>query len=360
MKQNIILISLCFTLFASTYTFSQQQQMNDPCIITIITDGQSEGKVTIYPYQQVRSRKEADSLTVKADIKAKKQIISLSGEKVARRIYINYNKKRYQVELFTAPGKYQISLKNDSIEVKGEAIHEEFAQLKKSFETDRFNKLRYKKELSEEQTSFMENYSKNLLAAIEKHPQSYPLVKLVYDQFWSVELEELNQIIQGFDTTLHHSYYLSYLIKRKENLEKLTIGAAAPAFTLQSDEGKTFSLSQFKGKYVLIDFWASWCLPCRKEIPNLKKIYQEFKPHNLEIISISTDSKIDSWRKAMEKEQMPWLQLIATEEVSSKYTIVAIPFLVLLDPEGKILTKGHFPGEELWIELEKFGFKKSE
>ena len=116
----------------------------------------------------------------------------------------------------------------------------------------------------------------------------------------------------------------------------------APDITFQNEKGKTLHLDKLKGKITLIDFWASWCGPCRKEIPHVKKYYEEYKNKGVQFISVSIDAKKDAWTKALKEEQMSWLQGWAPnsgKDVLNTYQFNGIPFLILLDKKGNIYRK---------------------
>ena len=118
-------------------------------------------------------------------------------------------------------------------------------------------------------------------------------------------------------------------------------GAMAPEITMNDTEGKSFSLSSLKGKYVLVDFWASWCGPCRGENPNVVAAYNKFKDKNFTVLGVSLDEDKDAWLKAIKDDNLNWKQISDLKgwysAAAPLYGFDAIPYNVLVDPEGKII-----------------------
>ncbi|MDP3437470.1 MAG: TlpA disulfide reductase family protein [Bacteroidales bacterium] len=134
-----------------------------------------------------------------------------------------------------------------------------------------------------------------------------------------------------------------------ERTRKMAIGATAPEFAFPTPDGKLLGPKDYRGKTLIIDFWASWCGPCIAEIPHLKKLYENYKDKGLEILSVSIDKDGKEWLKAVETIQMPWKQILspnAGAELMGLYQFNMIPFIILIDKEGKIVNK-HLRGEAL-------------
>jgi len=141
--------------------------------------------------------------------------------------------------------------------------------------------------------------------------------------------------------------------KRFETMLKglaFVVGAQSVDFGQNSPDGKLVKLSDLKGKYVLVDFWASWCVPCRQENPNIVKAYKQYKDKNFEILAVSLDNDKASWEKAIKDDQLGWLHISDLKgwknEVAGIYAIRSVPSNFLVDPQGKIIAK-NLRGEEL-------------
>ncbi|OUJ72146.1 redoxin domain-containing protein [Hymenobacter crusticola] len=155
----------------------------------------------------------------------------------------------------------------------------------------------------------------------------------------------------ALDPSVRSSPYGKVMQQRIEQLQRVAIGAVAPDFSQANPDGKQLKLSALRGEYVLIDFWASWCAPCRQENPNLVKLYNAYKAKGFTVLGVSLDNAQQraAWLKAIDQDSLPWPQvssLTKPNPVALTYGVNAIPQNFLLDPQGRILAV-NLRGEEL-------------
>lgn len=158
------------------------------------------------------------------------------------------------------------------------------------------------------------------------------------------EYSFLDSLSKGFEQKLPNSRYTKeFAAKLAPFKNMIRVGQPAPEITLNNPEGKPVSLSSLRGKYVLIDFWASWCGPCRQENPNVVKMYDRFKDKKFEIFGVSLDQSKDKWVSAIEKDKLSWVHVSDLKfwqsAAAQAYGVQAIPATFLVDPEGKVIAK---------------------
>lgn len=190
-----------------------------------------------------------------------------------------------------------------------------------------------------------------------KYPEDLVIATLAtqYSPPSTKDVNEMKGFIDMFSpVVLSNSYYMQQLLEKFKSLSAVSVGQIAPEFTLSDTQDKKVSLSDFKGKYVLVDFWASWCAPCRKENPNIVKAYDEYKKKGFEVLAIAVFDTHTNWLKAIEEDKTPFTHVIDIDDrgnsVASIFQVTAIPANFLLDPEGKIIGKD-LRGESLQKKL---------
>lgn len=154
----------------------------------------------------------------------------------------------------------------------------------------------------------------------------------------------LDSLSKGFEKEMPNSKFVKeFKTKLSQYKNVVTVGQAAPEISLNNPEGKPLNLSSLRGKYVLIDFWASWCGPCRQENPNVVRMYNKFKGKNFEIFGVSLDKSKEKWVEAIQKDQLSWVHVSDLQFWQSAgaqaYGVQSIPATFLLDPAGKVIAK---------------------
>ena len=155
------------------------------------------------------------------------------------------------------------------------------------------------------------------------------------------------QFIDELVTDLNEKYpntkMIQSLLHQLDDMRSLSIGQVAPEISLPNPNGELIKLSDLRGKYVLIDFWAAWCRPCREENPNVVRLYNQYKEQGFEVFGVSLDRTKEAWVKAIADDNLTWTHVsdlkYFNSEAAATYQINAIPATYLLDAEGKIIGK---------------------
>jgi thiol-disulfide isomerase/thioredoxin len=199
--------------------------------------------------------------------------------------------------------------------------------------------------LQKEYYATLARRSEYVRSVIEKNPGS--LVSLSASQF--LDKNRDLDLFRKVDSALVKKYPSSVYVKKFHDhvvriSSILPVGTLAPELTGQTPDGKSLSLSSLRNKIVLLDFWASWCKPCRAEAPRLVEIYSRYRNKDFEILGFSLDNDKSSWVKAIKDDKLTWSHLSDLKEWKSPvvklYSIESIPFTCLIDKEGRILAKG--------------------
>jgi thiol-disulfide isomerase/thioredoxin len=277
--------------------------------------------------------------------------------------------ERYVAQLFVEPSKIDLTVYPDSFEtnvIKGsktQDIFQLYIDEMISFSTKEGGlKSRYgqaqatgnedeMKAIQFEYQAMVENiqlFSRNY---IKKYNTS-PVAAYVYlmNFIKDAPAEELDSILKVFEP-IKSSDFVVAIKKRADEMQAFSKGAKAPDCTLNGPDGSPISLSSLRGKYVLIDFWASWCKPCMIEMPNVIGLYADYKGKGFEILGVSLDRERQAWVTTIKAVKMDWLQVWDMEEgaqgaVATKYGVSGIPHTVLVDKEGTII-EVNLRGEDL-------------
>ena len=212
------------------------------------------------------------------------------------------------------------------------------------------------KAMSKEESDFFSLAHETIMQHIRNNSDSYwgPLLMLINVNYFSgPESEEFREVFEGFSPEAQESYYGQIL--RNELYPQTVVGGQVPSFSAKDRDGNEISVdSARKGKkWLLLDFWASWCNPCRAEIPNLKALYSKYAPKGLEILSVSIDKDRDAWLQALDEEQLPWPNVLDENKIfSGLFYGQAIPTMFLVDENGNVVSDS-LRGEALAAELAK-------
>lgn len=327
-------------------------------------DNASAGKQTIKLFTQNEA---GEMLAVDSAILSENKTFKLQAIAAEPTFYqIVYNNKNYVI---VAQNGNQINMLLDEklskiINIDGSEEAKETLEINNmisNFETKNI-------ELSQKYTQILEKNIEKKESIIEAYQNQTKLMMIPF-------LKQINQFISSNNQTITAYYAASLLLSMDENnifesniiafaksikgkfknkqieafvlqmemRDKIAIGKIAPDIIAETPNGKVSKLSDLRGKYVLLDFWASWCAPCRQESPFLVKAFQKFKNKNFTIFSFSLDDDKDKWTKAINDDGFKWANVSDLKGFESPicvaYNVNSIPFSILIDPQGKILVK---------------------
>lgn len=237
-----------------------------------------------------------------------------------------------------------------NIRVQGSALQNEFYSFSKSIksidaESGVLDKA-YSKASKEQQKDILEHIRKlglqkrdSTLQYIRTHTNSLLSLEL-FKELDGYDYHVLESLYKGINPALRTSPTGLQTATIINGIKVRSIGEPVLNFSLPDTTGKIFSIASAKGKYVFIDFWASWCSACRAENPNVLKAYQEFKNKNFTVVGVSIDANSHLWKKAIIEDGMPWVQLLDTKRAAyDYYQLKFIPWNILIDPQGNIVAK---------------------
>ncbi len=203
-------------------------------------------------------------------------------------------------------------------------------------------------EIDSLKSSFLLNY------AIE-NPLSVASAFVILNNSYTYDLEELDLIVSSYDPSILNSTYVQKLTEKVNTLKRVSVGQPYVDFTLNDPDGSPVPLSSVIGtNYVLVDFWAAWCQPCRAENPNIVEAYNAYSDKGFDVFGVSFDNDPESWKKAIEDDGLTWTQVSDLQYWSSAagkiYGIQSIPQNILIDPNGIIIEK-NLRGQDLQNKL---------
>lgn len=244
-----------------------------------------------------------------------------------------------------------------NLKITGSKTHDEYVSIKENsravmtkyqeLQAQRGQLLKENKprdsQLEEEYKKAFEDM-KNFYLGVSNYNSSEVMPYFIYENFNTSDPTLLKEVISGWDTALYNNPYVEYLIQDLKREEKASVGTQAFDFELPDSQGNVYKLSDYRGKHVLLEFSASWCGWCKKEIPYLERLYEETRREDLEMFTIYLDQKKADWINDLTKHPLSWKVLCDLQgfegPVPPAYNVHGVPAIFLIGPDGKIISKG--------------------
>ncbi len=239
---------------------------------------------------------------------------------------------------------------NQTLQTKVEAWNKQYKIAEENKEKDLMKKIQ------EDFKAAQDNTVKEIKSLLPEMGSN--LVALWATNFLNAEqdIESLKEIAERFKKEKPNNYNAIPFIENLKRMIGVKIGLEAPEISMKTPKDSVLTLSSMRGKYILIDFWASWCGPCRKENPNVVKVYNKYKGKDFDILSVSLDQDKNAWLRAIQNDNLTWNHVSDLQQwnsaAASAYGVKGIPATFLLDKEGKVIAM-NLRGEALEIKLEE-------
>jgi len=367
MKKIIVFILITIGILNT----SLSQKLNNEFVLTGKLTGQNDGLIYLFYSDKENKRVKDSSVLVNGNFSFRGNI----SEPTMAYLQLKEEKRNElnSGSIFLEPSEMNADIKlNDfrKARVKGSDTHRQYMALadsKKPVEAKyqkQLDSLRTEKdheknaEIRERLAPYFAEMDQQDYIFFKKHPQSYVTVYMMRFHVSDLSIDSLQAVYDRLGEKLQQTADGKNLAEEIQKLRGGSPGSMAKDFSATDINGNKLSLSEFKGKYVLLDFWASWCVPCRKGNPHLKELYAKYKEKGIEFVGVSDDDRNpEAWRKAVEKDGLPWRHVLRgldmqkrlnglpnETEISDRFGIHELPTKILIDPTGMII--GRYGEEE--------------